>query len=328
MNATPTLDVIITAGDRHASRPVSGESKAFLPIAGVPLFHYVLSAVEQARCTARIFVVGDKARLEHSLATAPTPFRGTRPLVLLEQGNTLYDNVWNAFLHTLPDYTPGMDWRVYTETAAVDKAILVLSGDMPLATPFEIDEFVDACDLTRYDYCLGLSTEATLRAYYPQAGFPGIRMAYFVLRDRCVRQNNLHLVKPFRFGNRAYIQTMYDLRYQREWRNMARLYLELWQRRDASCRMIWAYLCLHIARVIAKCGWQRVPLFRPFFLELPMIASLMSQLLRTRLTTIITHYGGCALDVDNAEQYAAIQRNFERWLAYQHDLAKELKHHT
>jgi CTP:molybdopterin cytidylyltransferase MocA len=324
-NTAQSLDVIITAGDRHASRPVFGESKAFLPIAGVPLFHYVLGAVEQARCTARIFVVGDKARLEHSLATSPAPFRGTRPLVLLEQGHTLYDNVWNAFLHTLPDYTPGMDWRVYTETAAVDKAVLVLSGDMPLATPFELDEFVDGCDLARYDYCLGLSTESTLQAYYPQAGRPGIRMAYFIVRDRAVRQNNLHLVKPFRLGNRAYIQKMYDLRYQREWRNMARLCLELWQTRDASARIVWAFLCLHVARLLAKHGWQRLPLFRPLLLELPMLASLLSQLLRTRFTTVITHYGGCALDVDNADQYEAIRHNFDRWLAYQHDLAKELK---
>jgi GTP:adenosylcobinamide-phosphate guanylyltransferase len=142
MNPSQSLDVVITAGDRHASRPVLGENKAFLPIAGIPVLHHVLSAVERARCTARIFVVGNKARLEQLLSVPHTPFRGTCPVVLVEQGETLYDNVWTTFLHTLPEYTPGADWHPFTETAAVDKAVLVMPGDMPLATPFEIDEFV------------------------------------------------------------------------------------------------------------------------------------------------------------------------------------------
>lgn len=325
MDTMQSLDVIITAGDRHASRPVLGESKAFLPLAGVPVLHHILSAVEQARCTARIFVVGNKARLEHTLTTPNTPFRGTRPLVVLEQGHTLYDNVWTAFLHTLPEYTPGTDWHSYAETTAVDKAVLVMSGDIPLATPFEIDEFVNGCDLSRYDYCVGLTAESTLRAYYPQDGRPGIQMAYFTLRDLRVRQNNLHLVKPLRLGNRHYIQQMYDMRYQREWHNMARLCWELWHTRDASLRMIWSFLCLHVARGVTRLGWERLFLFRPFFLDLPMVESHMSQLLRTRFTTVVTHYGGCTLDIDNAEHYEAIRVNFERWLAYQYALARELK---
>jgi hypothetical protein len=327
-HASQSLDVIITAGDRWGSRPVLGGNKAFLPIAGVPVIHYVLGAVERARCTARIFVVGDKARLETVLAAPRAPFRGTRPLVLLEQGNTLYDNVWKAFLHTLPDYAPGKDWQAYTETAAVDKAVLVMPGDIPLATPFEIDEFVDSCDLSRYDYCLGLTAEPTLRAYYSRDERPGIQMPYYALRDLRVRQNNLHLVKPLRFGNRHYVQKVYDLRYQREWYNILKLCGELWRSQDTSLRMIWSFLCLHIAGAVTRYGWQHAYLFRPFFLDLPMVASLMSQLLRTRFTTVETHYGGCMLDVDNAEHYEAICNNFERWFAYQHTLAKELKQQT
>jgi hypothetical protein len=72
-------------------------------------------------------------------------------------------------------------------------------------------------------------------------------------------------------------------------------------------------------------GGSRFPCFARFSLELSMIASLMSQLLRTRFTTVMTHYGGCALDVDNAEHYAAICTNFDRWMEYQETLAKTLK---
>lgn len=325
MQASQGFDVIVTAGDRRGSRPVLGDNKAFLPIAGIPVILYVLSAVERSYHTARIVIVGDTARLKQVLALPNTPFRGTRPFMLLEQGNTLYDNVWNAFLHTLPAYTPGMDWRVYTETEAVDKAVLVMPGDIPLATPYEIDEFIDGCNLAQYDYCLGLTAEPVLRAYTARDGQPGIQIDYFTLRDLRVRQNNLHLVKPLRLGNRHYIQKMYDLRYQREWYNILKLCYELWSANNKSFRMLWSYLSLHVARLVTQYGWQHLSLFRPFFLHLPMVASQMSQLLCTRFTTVETHYGGCTLDVDNAEHYEAICANFASWQAYQHTLAKELK---
>jgi hypothetical protein len=319
------LDVIVTAGDRHASRPVLGDNKAFLPLAGVPVINYVLSAIEQARCTARIFVVGDTARLRAALAVPNTPVHGTRPLCLLEQGNTLYENVWNAFLHTLPDYTPGTDWRIYLDTPAVDKAVLVMPGDIPLATPAEIDAFVDGCDLSRYDYCLGLCPESVLQAYYPQDGRPGIQMAYFTLRDLRARLNNLHLVKPLRFGNRHYIQKMYTFRHQREWHNIVRVVWELCTTQNGSLRVAYYYLCLHIARLLTMLGWQHYRLFRPFFLEMPVVASVLSQLLKTRFTVVLTPYGGCALDIDNAEHYAAVCANFERWRAHQDALVRERK---
>lgn len=325
LSTVQNLDVVITAGDRDASRPVLGDNKAFLPLAGVPLITYVLSAVERARSTARIFVVGDISRLEAALATPQTPFQGLRPVHLIEQRTTLYDNVWHTFLHTLPDYTPGTAWRDYLGTPSVDKPILVLPGDIPLAIPEEIDAFVDNCDLAHYDYCLGLTSETVLRAYYPQDDQPGIQMAYFTFRDLRVRQNNLHLVKPFRLGNRHYIQKVYDFRYQREWHNILRLGWELCTTHNGSLRVALYYLCLHLARLVTHLGGEHLRCLQPLFLEMPVVASVLSQLLQTRLTGVLVPYGGCALDVDNAEHYAAVCANVERWLAYQQQLVKEFK---
>lgn len=322
---TTSLDVIITAGDRAASRPVLGDNKAFLPLQGIPLLNYVVSAVERAQCTGRIFVVGDTARLAAALAVPNTPVRGLRPLRLLEQGNTLYENAWNAFLTTLPDYTPGTDWRRYLETPAIDKAVLVIPGDVPLATPEEIDAFVEGCDLTHYDYCLGMSSEAVLRPYYPQADRPGIKMAYFTMRDLRARQNNLHLVKPLRLGHRDYIQKVYEFRYQREWRNIVRVIWELCTTQNGSLRVATYYLFLHAARLLTTLGLQHLRLLRPLFLELPVVASVLSQLLHTRFTVVLTPYGGCALDVDKAEHYAAICANFPAWIAHQQALVTERK---
>ena len=43
-----------------------------------------------------------------------------------------------------------------------------MSGDIPLATPQEIEAFVASCDVTRYDYFLGMTSAQVLRAYYPR----------------------------------------------------------------------------------------------------------------------------------------------------------------
>jgi GTP:adenosylcobinamide-phosphate guanylyltransferase len=322
--AAGQLDVIVTAGDRGASRPVLQTNKVYLPIVGVPVINYVLSAVERARVTARIFVVGDKARLEAALSIANNPFQGRCPITLIEQSHSLYDNVWKAFLYTLPGYEPGMDWHRYAESAA-DKAVLVMPGDIPLATPAEIDAFVAHCDLRRFDYFLGLTPESALEPYAPQPDRPGIRMAHFPLRDVKVRQNNLHLVKPLRITNRHYIQRVYDHRYQKRWPDILKLCWQIITLPDVSLRCLWAFVCLHVARLIIRLGWEKAPWFRPLFLDLSMLASCISQALQTRLTMVTTYYGGCTLDVDNAEHYEAICVNFTRWLAHQERLAQELK---
>jgi hypothetical protein len=270
-------------------------------------------------------VVGNVDHIHQALASANNPFRGSRPLHVIEQGNTLYENVWNTFLHTLPDYTPGMDWHVYLDTPLADKAILVMPGDIPLATPFEIAAFITKCDLTKYDYLLGLTANAALRPYYPQAGCPGIQMAYFAFRDLQVRQNNLHLVKPFRMGNRHYIQKVYDARYQREWYNIVKIAWELCTTQRGSLRAVGYFLRMHLGRYLSLLGWQHVALLRPLFLEASFVASVLSHFLQTRFTTVMTDYGGCALDIDNAEHYTALCANFPRWMAYQYTLAQELK---
>ena len=319
------FDVIIAAGNRRASRAVLGTNKILLPVAGAPVITHVLSAVERARCTDRIFVIGDTAQLEKALASPHSPFQGRRPLHLIEQYQTFYENVWQGFLHTLPDYAPETGWRVYLDRPEADKAALFMSGDIPLATPQEIEAFVASCDVTRYDYFLGMTTEQVLGAYYPRSGRPGIRMAYFNLRDIQIRQNNLHMVKPFRLGNRFYIEKMYEYRYQKEWHNILKLCWQLVGGQRGSLRFVSAFLRLHAARLLTRYGLRNYRLARPVYIQLQAVCSLLSQLLSTRFTIVTTPYGGCTLDIDNAEHYAALCANFTAWLSHQEKLARDLK---
>ena len=317
------FDVIIAAGNRRASRSVLGTNKIMLPVAGAPVITHVLSAVERAECTDRIFVVGDVRELEQALASPHSPFQGLRPIRLVEQYHTFYENVWEGFLHTLPDYDPDKGWRVYVDKPEADKAALFASGDIPLATPQEIEAFVAACDLSRFDYFLGVTAEPTLQAYYPRHNRPGIRMSYFTLRNLRIRQNNLHLVRPFRLGNRFYIEKMYDYRYQKEWHNIAKLCWELFGKQRSSWRFVGAFLRLHAARLLTRYGLGHLRPARRFFLDLPVVCDLISQLLDTRFTIVNTPYGGCTLDIDNAEHYAAVCANFTAWLSHQEALDRE-----
>jgi hypothetical protein len=172
---------------------------------------------------------------------------------------------------------------------------------------------------------LGLTPESALEPYAPQPDRPGIRMAHFPLRDVKVRQNNLHLVKPLRITNRHYIQRVYDHRYQKKWPDILKLCWQIITLPDVSLRCLWAFVCLHVAQLLIRLGWEKAPWFRPLFLDLSMLASCISQALQTRVTMVPTYYGGCTLDVDNAEHYEAICVNFTRWLAHQERLAQELK---
>ena len=319
------FDVIIAAGNRRASRSVLGTNKIMLPVAGAPVITHVLSAVERAKCTDRIFVVGDVRQLEQALSSPNSPFQGLRPVRLIEQYHTFYENVWEGFLHTMPDYDPQAGWQPYATGPEADRAALFTSGDIPLATPQEIEAFVAACDLNRSDYFLGVTSNSVLQAYYPRPSRPGMRMAYFTLRNLRIRQNNLHLVRPFRIGNRFYIEKMYEYRYQKEWHNIAKLCWELFGKQRSSWRFIGAFLRLHAARILTRYGFADYRPARPFFMGLPVVCDLMSQLLDTRFTIVNTPYGGCALDIDNAEHYAAICANFTAWLSHQEAMDRELK---
>jgi len=150
-------------------------------------------------------------------------------------------------------------------------------------------------------------------------------MAYFNLRGLQIRQNNLHLVRPFRLGNRFYIEKMYEYRYQKEWHNILKLCRQLLGNQRGSWRFIGAFLCLHAAQLLSRYRLGNFRIARPFFLELPVVCSLLSQLLDTRFNIVTTPYGGCALDIDNAEHYAALCTNFTAWLSHQETLVRDLK---
>jgi len=297
---------ILAAGDRGRARLVHGTNKALLDLAGVPVFTHVLAALEKSPSVDRIYMVGPKAALEEAMKRPGIPFEGRKPVRFLEQWGNLYQNIWNTFQALVQE-------EGVAEAAARDMAVLVVPSDIPLLVPEEVEEFVGSCDMDRFDYAVGLTSEGVLSHYYPQRRRKGIRLMYFHVREGSFRQNNLHLVRPLRMLHRHYVQKAYDYRLQREWGQILRLFWEIFWTERGSRRMVGHYVLLHLAALLHRIPMARLHRIPAFFLRRDRMEKAISDLLGTRFTTVETHFGGSALDIDTPEHYAVIKENFEAW---------------
>ena len=316
------LDAVVLAGERDAYKPVCGENKGLLEIEGQPVIAYVVSALQRCRYVARIFVVGPRERIQEALERTETRRNWEKEVIVVQQWNSLLENGWNTFLATLPSHAP--DGKPLTDESLraryEDKAVLFLGADMPLLTHYELEEFIEGCDMQRHDYVLGMTSEEDLEAYYPGKGRPGIRLAYFHFKESRERQNNLHMIRVFRVINREYGQLMYRFRYQKRWHNMLLILWALLRTPELRPGMVARFCLLHVCRVLGRI--PRMPFSRLLrkFLDKARLEEDISLLLRTRFGMGMTTYGGAALDIDTTEQFAVIERQFRCWCAYQEDL--------
>jgi hypothetical protein len=321
------FDAVVMAGDRGAYRPVYGKNKALLEIDGAPVLAHLLSALQRSRHVSRIFVVGPREEIAEALARSGDRAHGPKEVRVVGQWETVLENAWNTFLITLSSDAP--EGRVPPaedlEKRFADRVVLFLGADIPLLTPEEVDEFIQGCDLTRYDYLLGTTPEEALAPYYPEPEKPGIRFAYFCFRDSRERQNNLHLIRVFRVVNREIIQKMYQYRHQRRWWSVARLLWTLLRARAVTFTMVLKFLLLHLCLVLDR-GFARMPQsFLRRFLAKQGIEQDVSRVLGARFGSVVTTYGGAALDVDSEEQFEIIRGRFREWTAFQEELRQRRK---
>ncbi len=314
------VDAAILMGDKGRSRPIRGENKNFLDLNGLPLFMYVLQSLEKAKHVDRIFVVGDRSRIQHVLRKYAASFLSPDKIVILDQDNTLFDNAMAAF-----EASARTDISSQSRGGAEpddERAILYLGGDMPLILPQEIDEFIEKCDLKRFDYFLGMSTEQGLKAFYPTKRQRGIKMAYFYVREKKFRINNLHLAKPLKIKTRLNLQKLYDYRHQKEFFNFVKL-LWVFCHLHLSLQGIVYYLILHCNLFMARVGIEWVT--RPFrrLISVKDAERVLGDVLGCRLAIVETSLVGAALDVDNEKDYVTISAMFDQWRTFQQRLVNE-----
>jgi CTP:molybdopterin cytidylyltransferase MocA len=307
----------MAAGDRGRARPVLGVNKGLLELAGAPVFTHVLASLEQSPWVDRIYIVGPREKYLEALERPNIPFRGTKQVEVLQQRETLYQNIWQAFEKLLED-------EVDREGSVDPESIvaMIVPCDIPLLVPEEVNEFVMGCDMSRHDYVVGITSSETLSRYYPQKHRRGIRLMCFHVREGSYRQNNLHLVRPLKVGNRHYIQKIYDYRLQREWSSIVRLLWEMFKVEEATLATATWYTLLHLAAMlhrVPRVGLYRIP---AWCMTKDRLERSVSRLLRTRFSTVETHLGGAALDIDTPEHYGIIQENFEAWINMQREMAR------
>jgi GTP:adenosylcobinamide-phosphate guanylyltransferase len=308
------VQAVLLAGDRGASRAVRGQSKAFIEVAGKPMVVHVLEALLHTPEVSEVYLVGDPLRLEVALAEHGCPLLAAArscPVHVVPQRETLYQNVCHTFLRTLPEGEP-----------PEDHPILVVPSDIPLAVPEEISGFVRDSMAMDADYVVGLTPDFAMERFGPRDGEPGISMAYFNLAEGRFRQNNLHLVRPLRFGNRHYVQDMYEHRYQKEVGNMIRLGLRILRREYRHLWVLLLYALLHLASVADRRGHPRLARWARARLGIARIERGASGLLKTRFRVALTLLGGAAVDIDNEVDLDAAEKMFHRWKEMQARLSR------
>ena len=309
------MPAIVAAGDRRAAKAVYGESKPYLVLAERPLVAHVVAMLQRVPEVSQVWVVGNAERLDAVLRDPAIARDIVKPLHVVPQFRNLYENAWETYRRLLPGAGPeGRD----PGPEDADLPALFLSADLPFATPQEVSAFVRQGLEAGCDYALGLSTEEAMRDFYPERpGSPGIRMAYFNLREGRFRQSNLHLVKPARLGNRHYVEDMYEHRYQKQIGEMAKLGWTLLRAEGGGFAVIYYYALMHLAGVADRKGLRRVADFLRNRIPMPRIERGCSALLRTQFRFIVTEGGGCSVDIDNESDLDAARARFEQWSAQQ-----------
>src|SRR5262245_31375329 len=304
------VPAIVAAGDARAARAVYGERKRYLEVGGRPLLARIVAGPQRGPEVSEVWVVGNAGRLAKALDQDGLRGGLAKPLWIVPQYRNLYENAWLTYRRLLPGAgTEGRDPTPEEE----ELPILYLSCDLPFATPQELSSFVRQALATNVDYVLGLTTEQALEPFYPKDGVPGIRMAYFNLREGRFRQSNLHLVKPAKLGKRQYIEDMYEHRYQRQLGQVLGLAWRLFMDRGGGVRVLFYYALMHLAGVLDRSGVRHLADAVRRWIDLPRVERACGALLRGSFRFVVTDVGGCALDVDNEHDLDIARLRFADW---------------
>lgn len=316
---TGKLNAFVLAGDRRGSQSVYGVNKAFLTIEGYPLFLYVVAALDRVEQVRGIYLIGPGELLRESIEKGKEAFRFKKEVKIVEQRESLLENLIHVFTCSLPGYREGKGLEPEDYIRHREEAGLFVSADIPLLIPQEVEEFISGSPESS-DYCMGVTPEEALRPYYSMKTRPGIEMAYFYIKGKAYRINNLHLARPFKIARVGYIQKIYDYRYQRRPRNLLRVAREILGTRRAM-KVLLLYMVAQFALFFSSLRLRFIADFFRNRLDRDTIERSVSEVLGTRFKMVETRFGGAALDVDNEKSYDTIVEMFEPWRTHQERLA-------
>jgi GTP:adenosylcobinamide-phosphate guanylyltransferase len=312
------INVVILAGDRKASILVDKENKAFLKIRGIPCIVYVVRAFLGSEYAGNIVVVGPEARMKSVLAEYDL-YPDSRVKIVAQKEN-LIENGKAGYVASLEGVPDDMEFQSLDKEKYGEIPVIVSSCDIPLITTREIDEFILRADPEQYDYYIGICEEEVLSYYYPDGENPGIRLTYFSLKEGNYRVNNLDMIKPLKLGRLRYIERMYEIRYQKQWLNMMKLFLEILFTGRGLAKTFRCALKLHLARICFDRGCEGLYKTLKNSVGIDNAFDSISRVLGSRVSYAVTHYGGAALDIDHPEDTVIIEKMYDRWMEYQNGI--------
>ena len=304
------------AGDRKGAKAIRHENKAFLEFRGEPLIVHVIRALQQATSISGIVVVGPSLRLRELIDSSALERKDD--ITVVEQRQNLLENGKAGYVHALGyAYTPAQ-FNSLRHSEHADTPAMFLSCDIPLVTSWEIDEMAELSEIEKYDYIIGLTKDSVLKAYYPRGGNPGIRMAYFHLKEGRCRHNNIHVAKPLKVHRMVYIEHMYLTRYQKKFTNMFSLLMSFLFVGRWTFRTIRVYIGLQFARslYVRKGGGRLYERIRATN-TLKAVTGCIGGIMDMKMTAAFTSYGGAVLDVDNAQDLEVASKMREIWMDHQ-----------
>ena len=306
------INAVVVAGNKGASRNFAARNKNLLPVAGRPILAHVLNALQQVERIGRMVVVGPYAELCELVARGRTEYNWRKPVELVEQQNTLFENGWSGFCHAIGEEVPPGDMP--KDPTLIETRVMFMAGDLPLVTHEEINEFLDGCSGTDADYCCGVTEATNMARFSRYQGKPGLSMAYLHLNSGSYRLNNMHLVRPFKVGNLPYLQRGYQARYQRQPLNILKAIYDIWVTHRLGMKPVFLYLVLQFCVLFQALKLRRLLDWTRRKITRQRITDMACTILQTHAVAVETTKAGAAIDVDNKRDYETICLRYDEFM--------------
>ncbi|MFQ5350852.1 MAG: nucleotidyltransferase family protein, partial [Thermoanaerobaculia bacterium] len=297
--ATATVPAIVLAGDKRGSHPVFGANKNLLEVGGEPLVRHVVRTLLEVEQIEAIYVVGPDPALRRALEGLAYP--SYRPVHAVPQRETIVQNCWQGLRRALgADSKADLD-RLKVEHA--DAVALILPGDLPFLDPAEVRHFLRHADMEQYDYVLGLTAIETLNRVVNEAEVPELRKPALHMAEGRVRQNNLHLIRPFSIVHLEYFESFYEHRYQKELWNTVKVLWGVLRASGGISRPVGYYLFAQAAMRAELMGFERLAAWFRRRVPTAGMCAAISRFSGCRFGVLTGPGAGAARDVDSERDH-------------------------
>ena len=145
-------------------------------------------------------------------------------------------------------------------------------------------------------------------------------MIYFHVQEDLLRHNNLHVAKPLTFAHLDYIEKMYEWRYQTRTANILRMFFSLLFSGWRLLKGLRVFIVMQLSLYYDRHGHPKLSGRVRSLVRFNRLAEGIGNALGARVQVVYTHFGGAALDADNAKDLSAIEERYEDWMEFQKNL--------